>query len=130
MTFYIKIYPYFRNGIFVEMKKIYFIIILLSFCLGSKAAVRGGAFDGDGTIKVFRLYPNPASSYINFEFKSIDDSYTLQIYNFLGKKVYSQVVNSNKITVSVENLYRGLYVYQLRDASGNIEESGKFQIIR
>lgn len=112
------------------MKKIYFFLILLSFCLGSKAAIGGSTFDGDGIIKVYRFYPNPASSYINFEFKNIDESYTLQIYNFLGKKVFSQVVNNNKITVPVENLYRGLYVYQLRDASGSIEESGKFQIMR
>ena len=123
-------YRYFRNRFVLGMKKIYVFIILLSFCLGSKAAIGGGTFDGDGTIKVYRFYPNPASSYINFEFKNIDESYTLQIYNFLGKKVYSQVVNNNKITIPVENLYRGLYVYQLRDASGNIEESGKFQIMR
>jgi len=112
------------------MKKIYLIILLLTFCLGSKATTGIVPFENDGTVKVYRFYPNPASSFINFEFKYTDESYTLQIYNFLGKRVYSQVVNNNKIIVPVENLYRGLYIYQLRNTVGNIVESGKFQIAR
>ena len=112
------------------MKKIYLIILLLSFCIGSRVAANGLPINYDGQIKVYRFYPNPASSYINFEFRNISESYTLQIYNFLGKKVFNQVVNGNKITIPVENLYRGIYIYQLKDATGNIEESGKFQIMR
>ncbi len=110
------------------MRKVYFIIILLSFCFGANAAVVEPF--GDGIVKVSRLYPNPATTVIFFEFKNADASYTLQIYNFLGKKLISQQINSSKISISLDNFYRGLYVYQLRDASGNIEESGKFQILK
>ena len=110
------------------MKKLYFIIILLCFAFGTKAA--GIEPVGDGVIKVNRFYPNPATTVIFFEFKNTDASYTLQIYNFLGKRLITQQVNSNKITIPLDNFYRGLYVYQLRDALGNIEESGKFQIIK
>jgi len=112
------------------MKKIYLFIFLFSFSLGSKVVASGLPIDYDSPIKVYRFYPNPASAFINFEFRNVSGSYTIQLYNFLGKKVFSQVVNSNKITIPVENLYRGLYIYQLKDATGNIEESGKFQIIR
>ena len=112
------------------MRKLYFLIILICFSLGTKAIGNEPVNSGGEIIKIVRLYPNPATSYINFEFKNIDESYTLVIYNFLGKKVYYQAVNTSKITVPLENLYRGLYIYQLRDASGNIEESGKFQILR
>ena len=110
------------------MRNFCFVIILLSFCLGTKAAIVEPV--GEGIIKVSRLYPNPATTVIYFEFKNSDASYTLQIYNFLGKKLISQQVNSSKISISLDNFYRGLYVYQLRDASGNIEESGKFQILK
>ena len=113
----------------ILMKKIYFIILLSVFTLCTKAAV-SGTINGDGSIKIIRLYPNPASSFINFEFKNINETYSIQIYNFLGKKVYSQVVTGNKITIPLDNLYRGLYIYQLKDAIGNTEESGKFQIVR
>ena len=112
------------------MKKLYFFIILICLSLGSKAIGVEPINGGNGVIKVVRFYPNPATSYINFDFKNTDQSYTLYIYNFLGKRVYSQVVNNIRITVPVDNLYRGLYVYQLKDASGNIEESGKFQVVR
>jgi len=110
------------------MKKLYFIIFLMCFSFGTKAT--GIEPIGDGIIKVSRFYPNPATTVIFFEFKYTDASYTLQIYNFLGKRLISQQVNSNKITIPLESFYRGLYVYQLRDASGNIEESGKFQIMK
>ena len=110
------------------MRKFCFIVILLSFCFGIKAAVVEPT--SEGIIKVSRFYPNPATTVIYFEFKNTDASYTLQIYNFLGKKLISQQVNSSKISISLDNFYRGLYVYQLRDASGNIEESGKFQILK
>ena len=112
------------------MKKIYLFILLLSFSFGSKVVVGRLPIDYDSPIKVYRFYPNPASSFINFEFRNISESYTLQVYNFLGKKVFSQVVNGNKITIPVESFYRGLYIYQLKDAAGNIDESGKFQIVR
>lgn len=101
----------------------------MAFTFGTNAAV-SNELNGDGAIKIIRLYPNPATSFINFEFKNISEPYSIQIYNFLGKKVYSQLVTSNKITIPVDNLYRGLYIYQLKDAFGNIEESGKFQVVR
>lgn len=110
------------------MRKFYFIVILLSICLSTFAAI--GDPISDGVIRVSRYYPNPATTVIYFEFKNTDASYTLQIYNFLGKKLINQQVSSSKISISLDNFYRGLYVYQLRDASGNIEESGKFQILK
>ena len=111
------------------MKKIYFIILLLVFTLGTKAAM-SDAVNGDGNIKITRFYPNPANSYISFEFRNISEVCSIQIYNFLGKKVYAQTITGNKITIPLDNLYRGLYIYQIKDVLGNTEESGKFQIVR
>ena len=119
----------FTTDYLIRMKKIYIIILLMAFTFGTNAAVGDGR-NGDGAIKIIRFYPNPATSVINFEFKNISEPYSIQIYNFLGKKVYSQLVTSNKITIPVDNLYRGLYIYQLKDAFGNTEESGKFQVVR
>jgi hypothetical protein len=84
----------------------------------------------DDTPKLTHLFPNPATSYINFSFdKSIDRSYTLQVYNFIGRKTYESRVTDSRITITLDDSYfRGLYIYQLRDASGRIVESGKFQV--
>ena len=82
-------------------------------------------------VKTVKFYPNPASSFINFEFsENYNDSYTLIIFNFIGKKVEDFKVTDQKITVSLTDYYRGLYIFQLRDKQGNIVESGKFQVVK
>jgi hypothetical protein len=86
----------------------------------------------DSPTKVQKFYPNPATQFIQFEFdKSVDKSYTLEIYNFIGRKMSSSIVTEAKLTVYFNDAYyRGLYIFQLRDRSGRIIESGKFQVIR
>ena len=81
--------------------------------------------------KVIRFYPNPAVTVISFEFqRSIDRGYTLQIFNFLGKKVFEKAVLSQKNDISLNEFYRGVYIFQLRDKAGRIIESGKFQVAK
>lgn len=82
-------------------------------------------------VKTIKFYPNPASSFINFEFsKSYDQSYTLMIFNFIGKKIEDLKVTDQKMSVSLTDFYRGVYIFQLRDKEGNVVESGKFQVIK
>ncbi len=84
----------------------------------------------DGQAKITHFYPNPATSYINFTFdKTVDKNYSLQIYNFIGRKMTDLRITDSKITITLDDNYlRGLYVYQLRDQTGRILESGKFQV--
>lgn len=82
-------------------------------------------------VKTVKFYPNPATSFINFQFsENYNDSYTLVIFNFIGKKVEDLKVTDQKITVSLTDFYRGVYIFQLRDKQGNIIESGKFQVVK
>jgi hypothetical protein len=82
-------------------------------------------------VKILRLYPNPAISVINFEFqKSFEKGYTLQVYNFVGKKVSETFALTAKTSIPLNEFYRGVYIFQLRDKSGRIVESGKFQVIK
>ena len=79
--------------------------------------------------KVVRFYPNPASSIINFEFsKPVQRDYILQVFNFLGKKVFESNSVSQKTSIALTDFYRGLYIFQLRDKTGRLIESGKFQV--
>ncbi len=82
--------------------------------------------------KIQKFYPNPATQFIQFEFdKSVDKSYTLEIYSFIGRKMATSIVTDSKLTIYFNDAYyRGLYIFQLRDRSGRIIESGKFQVIR
>jgi hypothetical protein len=110
------------------MKKIYFLLLLvtLTFC--------GFAQERQPTsqqVKV-KFYPNPATTVINFEFtKAVPNAtYTLQVYSFIGKKVSEITITNNKATLTLDNFFRGVYVFQLRDKTGKIVESGKFQVVK
>jgi hypothetical protein len=85
----------------------------------------------DAKERVIKFYPNPAVSVISFEFqKAIERGYTLQIFNFLGKKVFEKTVLSQRNDVPLNDFFRGVYIFQLRDKAGRIIESGKFQVAK
>jgi hypothetical protein len=117
----------------------YTIILLVCMILGSSFAPghvpyikNSGIEFGETAAKVTRYYPNPATTVINFEFdKTVDRTYTLLITNFLGKRMTEVRITESKITVSLDDqYYRGLYIYQLRDQSNRIVESGRFQVVK
>jgi hypothetical protein len=83
-------------------------------------------------IKWVNVYPNPATSYINFEFEANQNykNYTLYIFSFIGKKMNDYLVDGSKIVVPLDDYYRGMYVYQLRNQNGIIVQSGRFQVVK
>jgi hypothetical protein len=86
----------------------------------------------DAGDKIVRLYPNPATSYITFDLsKGYDKSYSIQVFSFLGKKMYESQATAQKLTVDLSEYNRGLYIYHLVETTtGKIVESGKFQVSR
>ena len=56
--------------------------------------------------------------------------YTLQLYNFIGKKVAEVIPNSPRFVFSLNGFTRGIYVYQLRDQYGRVLDSGKIQVVK
>lgn len=81
--------------------------------------------------RILKFYPNPATSFINFDFqKGYDKGYTIQVFNFIGKQV-SEVKNvTPKTTLNISEYNRGIYIYQLKDMNGKLIESGKFQVAK
>jgi hypothetical protein len=81
--------------------------------------------------KTLKFYPNPASADINFELPDANvKNYSIQVYNFMGKKITEIVPTSQRINFSLDNIFRGVYVFQLRDKSGKILDSGRFQVVK
>ncbi len=79
--------------------------------------------------RVLKVYPNPATTFTKFEFqKGFDKGFTLQVINFLGKQVYEAKNMSSNLTLDLSSYTRGVYIYQLKDQSGKVVESGKFQV--
>lgn len=115
------------------MIKTYTLFLLMAFCTLSFGAKAQYAPSNDGgTVKIFKPpYPNPATSRITFELqKNNDKHYALIVYNFLGKKMEEIKDISYRTELNLDNYYTGIYIYQLRDQTGNIAESGKFNVIK
>lgn len=81
--------------------------------------------------RIMKLYPNPAISFIKFEFqKTYEKGYTLQVINFIGRQVFEAKNVNPTTTLDLTSYNRGVYIYQLKDPTGKIVESGKFQVAR
>jgi hypothetical protein len=107
------------------------ITIILVTTTQAKSQARLPVAETEG--KIVKFYPNPAISYITFELDkdlngNTNKSYSLQIYNFLGRKVYDVAVVNPQTKIDLTNFVRGLYIFQLKDQSGRVTESDKFQV--
>jgi len=113
------------------LKRFFYIFILIAcFHFASSAQVKS-SFISDEGIKTVKFYPNPAANFIIFEFgKEVNKTYTLLVFNFIGKKMTEIKPADQKITIALAEYYRGVYIFQLRDAQGNVVESGKFQVVK
>lgn len=123
----------FTQNILQAFKKL-FLVAVFAFAI---TAIQSFTFNDFNSFnvqaKIVKCYPNPAISFVNFEFSSdvTAKNCALQVYSFTGKKMYETNVSNLKITLSLTNdFYRGIYVYQLRDKAGKILETGKFQVVK
>ncbi len=124
-TFTLKFSGYFSKALLVG--------IILFFSAFTQPDIASTWNNSGIQVKAIKCYPNPAVSFVNFEFPAdyISRNYTLQIYTFTGKKMYEVNVSSIKATLTFTNeFYRGIYIYQLQDKTGKILETGKFQVNR
>jgi hypothetical protein len=112
------------------MRIFYALSIILLLTIQANSQDRNLPAPGqDPVAKIIRFYPNPAISFITFDFKQSDNKpYTLTIFNFIGKKVHEVNKITPKTVVDLADFYRGVYIFQLRDLAGKVIESGKFQV--
>ena len=112
------------------MKIFYPLVLTLILSVSARSQERSPASSAqEATAKIIKFYPNPATSIINFDFqKGYDKSYNFQIFNFLGKKVFEINNVTPRTIVNLSDFYRGVYIFQLKDKSGKMIDSGKFQV--
>ena len=114
------------------MKRIFTIIAcILLIATATAQTDRSSSGNAENVVKAVRFYPNPASSFINFEFKDIKLSdYSIKLFNFIGKKVLEVNNLTPRTVVSLNDFFRGVYIFQLTDRNGKVVESGKFQVVK
>jgi hypothetical protein len=65
-----------------------------------------------------RIYPNPSSGFINFEFGDIIES--ISVYNNLGQLMIDQSINDYSSNLNIESLPQGIYLVKVNTASETI----------
>jgi hypothetical protein len=112
------------------LKKLLLILsIILLTTIQSQAQQRSSIAGVQSSI--LRFYPNPATTVVNFDFtKTYDRGFSIQIYNFLGRKMFEQVNLPDRAAINLSEFTRGVYIYQLRDRNNQLVESGKFQVAK
>lgn len=82
--------------------------------------------DSTGTIGInettsntsISIYPNPATDQLNLVGIDTKEIVALQIFDLIGKVIYSTDINSESITIDVNNFNSGSYLIRFLDADG------------
>lgn len=112
------------------MKKLLLILSVFLFTIHSEAQNRSATPAGI-TVQapILKFYPNPATTVITFDFqKSFEKGYSLQVYNFLGRKMIEQPIVADQTTINLTDFTRGVYIFKLFDKNGKLVETGKFTV--
>jgi hypothetical protein len=88
------------------------------------------SFNNFENANLIKFYPNPATTFIQFDISDISNlsGATFKIFNFIGKKVYETNQLNERMVISLNDFFRGVYIFQLADRNGRVLESSKFQV--
>ena len=79
-------------------------------------------------------FPNPVISELNISFTDFPiDQYQINVYNILGREMRSDVfeLSGNTVrTIPVNNLNKGVYIYNVVNSKGEILATRKFFVLR
>lgn len=106
------------------------LLLIISFILSTTISAQAQNRPlPDAATPIVRFFPNPATSIINFDLqRDQSNGLGIQIFNFLGKKMYESTNINQRTSVNLTDFNRGVYIYQIRDRNGKMIESGKFQV--
>ncbi|MGI8600755.1 MAG: T9SS type A sorting domain-containing protein [Chitinophagaceae bacterium] len=105
-------------------------LLIISFILSTTISAQAqNAPLPDAAATIVRFFPNPATTVINFDLqRNQNNGLGIQIFNFLGKKMYESNNMNQRTSINLTDFNRGVYIYQIRDRNGKMIESGKFQV--
>lgn len=78
-----------------------------SFTLGTQEVVK----------TEFSIYPNPSKSRLNVNLKTLSNDARIEVLDILGKKVYSNSLNTLQNTINVSKWHSGVYLVRISQAN-------------
>ncbi len=78
----------------------------------------------------YSLYPNPSDGKFMLESNNEDKAgkTMVEIYDMLGQKIYTQVLNETENPINLSDNTSGIYLYRVFTITGDIVSQGKFII--
>ena len=59
-----------------------------------------------------KIYPNPTKTILTVSFNSSHEEDTITIFDVLGNKVYQSLSSSNRLTIDISKLKKGIYTFE------------------
>jgi hypothetical protein len=75
------------------------------------------------------VYPNPASSVINFSTMSME-AYKVTVYDVTGKVIATELFEESKSKLNISSLNNGMYLYTVSGKNNQVLNTGKFNVSR
>ena len=70
----------------------------------------------DQALNTVSIYPNPATSWVTFNFPNPDSKYRIDIYDYLGKRIQKEVLLNDENKLDISSLKTGLYFFKIKTA--------------
>jgi hypothetical protein len=79
-----------------------------------------------GGLDNITVYPNPNNGQFTIESSVVSDQLSVEIYNMLGQKVYSQsTILQPQFTINISDQPNGIYLIRMLDKDGNLVSQKK-----
>jgi hypothetical protein len=75
-----------------------------------------------------KIFPNPASKFINVELNTASTNADFVIQNLTGEIIYLSKISNQKSAIDISNFAAGEYIYSVQTESGDF--SGRFTVIK
>ena len=94
-----------------------------------KDFVTVGLKDAKASNTGLSVFPNPASSVVNFSTDN-QEAYKVTIFDITGKAVASEFFEDNKSKLTISSLNNGIYLYTVTGHNNQVLNTGKFNVNR
>ena len=78
---------------------------------------------------VVSVYPNPSNGQFTFQSSAVGEQLSVEIYNVLGEKIYSQHNISNQtFNINLNSQPKGIYIYRIFSETGASVSTGRLVV--
>ena len=74
----------------------------------------------DDEMQSFSIYPNPGTSHLNINLPYQSSNTKVEVFNVLGKQIFSQVFSGLSTSINISKWNSGVYLIRLSNDEGNV----------